>query len=97
MVEPENAKFEDLQNFSKEKLWGDEESEKYIWVDSIRRKRNAIHSFKYKEIGTVNNFFDDMDYLYIFVDDIISSLPPIEDCIETYPVGYEMVPFEFLV
>lgn len=96
-VEPEKASFEDLEDFSKEKLWGDETSERYLWVDSVRRKRNAIHSFKRKDIGTPQSFLDDVENLYIFVDEIVASLPPIEDHIETYPVGYEILPFEFLV
>ena len=91
MVEPEGMKFEMLKNFSVEKLWNNKESEGYIWVDSIQHKRNAIHSFKFREIGTPATFVDDIEHLYDFVDDVLLHLPPIEDCIESYPMGYKFI------
>lgn len=88
MVEPEKISFENLKNFSIGKLWDNAKSEEHIWVDSIQDKRNAIHSFKYRDIGTPWDFLLDIDHLYEFVDNIISHLPPIEEYIETYPAGY---------
>lgn len=88
MVEPEKISFENLKNFSIGKLWDNAKSEEYIWVDSIQDKRNAIHSFKYRDIGTPWDFLLDIDHLYEFVDNINSHLPPIEEYIETYPAGY---------
>ena len=88
MVEPEKISFENLKNFSTGKLWDDTKSEEYIWVGSIQDKRNAIHSFKYRDIGTPWDFLLDIDYLYEFVNNIISNLPPIEEYIEAYPKGY---------
>jgi hypothetical protein len=52
MIEPEKASFNDLKDFSCGKLWGDENSPEYIWVNSVQYKRNAIHSFRYRDIGT---------------------------------------------
>ena len=46
MIEPENAKFEDLNDFSTGKLWDSSTSPEFVWVDSVRYKRNAIHSFQ---------------------------------------------------
>lgn len=89
MIEPENASFEDLNIFSTGKLWDSYASDEFLWVESVRYKRNAIHSFKYRNIGTSQDFLDDIDYLYEFVDNILFHLPPIEDCIESYPVGYQ--------
>lgn len=91
MIEPENAKFEDLIDFSTGKLWADSDSPEYLWADTVRYKRNAIHSFKYRDIGTPQDFLDDMNHLYDFVDNILSYLPPIEDYIESYPVGYQFL------
>ena len=91
MIEPENAKFEDLNDFSTGKLWDSSTSPEFVWVDSVRYKRNAIHSFKYRDIGTPQDFLDDMEHLYEFVNNVISHLPPIEDCIEFYPEGYQFI------
>ena len=96
MVEPEKAKFDKLKEFSRGKLWTDEKSKAYLWVDAVQHKRNAIHSFRYRDIGTSQGFLNDVDYLYDFVDSIISHLPPLEDYIETYPVGYKFIPSIFL-
>lgn len=90
MVEPEKAYFENLKEFSVGKLWDDATSAEYIWVDSVQYKRNAIHSFKYRDIGTPQDFLNDVDCLYEFVDNVLSHLPPIDDYIEIYPAGYEL-------
>lgn len=89
ILEPEkDMRFEDLKKFSTGILWDDEKSKDYIWVDSIQKKRNAIHSFTYKDIGTPLDFLLDVDYLCEFVDMILNHLPPVEDYIECYPAGY---------
>ena len=89
ILEPEkDMRFEDLKKFSTGILWDDEKSKDYLWVDSIQKKRNAIHSFTYKDIGTPLDFLLDVDYLCEFVDMILNHLPPVEDCIECYPAGY---------
>ncbi len=93
MIEPEKASFENLKEFSTGKLWDDVTSQEYIWVDSVQYKRNAIHSFKYRDIGTPQTFLDDVDYLCEFVENILNHLPPIEDYIETYPAGYVFNPY----
>ena len=91
MVEPETIKLENLKKFSIGKLWKNEKAEEYIWVDTIQNKRNAIHSFRYRDIGTPWDFLVDINHLYDFVDNVLSHLPPIEDYIESYPVGYTSI------
>lgn len=93
MVEPEKAQFEDLKNFSNGKLWDNANSSEYVWVDSVQKKRNAIHSFRYRDIGTTQEFLDDIEHLYDFVDNVLSHFPPLEDYIESYPAGYVMNPY----
>ena len=89
VLEPEkDMRFEDLKNFSTGILWDDDKSSDYLWVDSIQHKRNAIHSFTYKELGTPADFLLDVDRLCEFVDMILNHLPPVEEYIECYPAGY---------
>ena len=92
MIEPEKIKFEKLNELSTGILWESFASEEFFWVDTVRYKRNALHSFEYKNIGTAQDFLDDIDYLYEFVDNILSRLPPIEDYVEFYPEGYQPLP-----
>jgi hypothetical protein len=93
MIEPEKASFNDLKDFSSGKLWDDASSSEYAWVDYIQHKRNSIYSFKYRDIGTPQEFLDDINHLYDFVDNLFSRFPPLEDCIEVYPAGYVMNPY----
>ncbi|MEA4948243.1 MAG: hypothetical protein VB068_01125 [Petrimonas sp.] len=95
MVEPEKASFDMLKNFSSGKLWNNTNSSEYAWVESVQHKRNAIHSFIYRNIGTPQEFLEDVDHLYDFVDNVISHFPPLEDCIVTYPIGYVMNPYSY--
>ncbi|MBO5969789.1 MAG: hypothetical protein J6S14_14955 [Clostridia bacterium] len=89
ILEPEkDMRFEDLKKFSTGILWDDEKSKDYLWVNSIQKKRNAIHSFIYKDIGTPLDFLLDVDYLCEFVDMILNHLPPVDDYVECYPAGY---------
>ena len=84
-------RFVDLQNYFCDVVYG---SDKYkSWLESVRKKRNAIHSFKDTDIGTPADFLDDIEQLYSFVDTIVNRLPPIEDYVEHYPEGYEYVSF----
>lgn len=87
--QPEEASFQELKEFSTEILWDSKESIEYAWIDSVQYKRNAIHSFKYRDIGTVNDFLNDIESLCEFVDIILSRLPLIEDYIEHFPNGYD--------
>lgn len=93
MIEPEKASFDDLKNFSSGKLWVDAKSSEYLWVDSVQKKRNAIHSFRYRDIGTTQEFLNDINHLYDFVDNVLSHFPPLEDYIDAYPVGYVTNPY----
>lgn len=89
-------RFEDLKKFSTGILWNNESSDEYILVDNIQHKRNAIHSFTYKDIGTASDFLKDIDQLYKFIDKIIDRLSPIIDYLEYIPDGYvRNVDFQF--
>lgn len=89
ILEPEkDMRFEDLKNFSTGILWNDTKSKDYIRIDDIQHKRNAIHSFTYKDIGTPLDFLLDVGFLCEFVDKLLNHLPPIEDMLDSYPAGY---------
>ena len=87
-VRREKLRFVDLQEHSTGILWANKNSWEYLWIDSARNKRNAIHSFEFKNIGTPMDFINDIDKLYDFVDSIIEKFPPVEDIIDTLPNGY---------
>lgn len=96
MVEPETMSFETLKNFSIGKLWDDRQDKEYLWVDKVQHYRNAIHSFKWREIGTSAEFIDDISTFCNFIDNILNHFPPIEDYIDVYPAGYIPDPLHYV-
>ncbi len=66
MIEPNNLKFEKLKQFSRNILW-DKCGDWDVWVTKIQNRRNAIHSFNDKEIGTPIEYFDDIDTYRKFI------------------------------
>ena len=79
LIEPEDVRFYNLIEFSTGVLWDNTNDPTYKWLHSVRKKRNAIHSIEYRDIGTPADFINDFVYLSNFVEDIINRLPPIED------------------
>lgn len=78
MTQPEKLSFEELKHFSIGKLWEDK-SDTLKWVEKVQHQRNSVHYFYPKNIGTPQEFLNDVEKLYKFVCDIEERLPPIED------------------
>ncbi len=80
LIEPEKASFEQLKSFARDTLLGVGDNT-FNWITTVQQKRNAIHSFKFRDIGTSEEFLEDINKLNVFVDSIIDKLPPIEDIV----------------
>lgn len=69
-----------------------------IWLDSVQKKRNAIHSFNSRNIGTANDFYDDLETLYDFINQIEIRLPALEGYNDdaSFTIGYQVpyLPFD---
>ena len=50
-------------------------------MESGQKKRNAVHSFLYREIVTNKELLDDVNTLADFVQSIVDRLPPLEEYI----------------
>ena len=88
VIEPNNLSFEALRQYSQGILYSkNDDFDK--WILSVLMKRNAIHSFNYREIGSADDFYDDIEKLYDFIELITDRVPPVEDYIQAYPAGYE--------
>lgn len=88
MIDPKDMSFEQLKDFSVGKLWDDKQSDMYTFVDSVQHKRNAIHAFNKRSIGTASDYLDDIDRLCDFVNGVIYQLPSIEDYIDEAKAEY---------
>ena len=87
-VRLKDMSFCELQIYFCETVLGDNKYDE--WLERVRLKRNAIHSFKNKDIGTSREFICDVYKLCDFVDEIVTRLPPIEEYVKQYPIGYEL-------
>lgn len=57
--DPDGLKFDKLRNFCNGKLW-EKSSEWDGWILHIQQRRNVIHAFKDREIGTFAEFQNDL-------------------------------------
>jgi hypothetical protein len=72
--EPNKLKYETLKNFCRDKLWKDNEQIDYF-VEQVQKRRNAIHSFNKKDIGTPFEYYEMLNYYIDFLDCVINHLP----------------------
>lgn len=74
VMEPNELKFDTLRQFSNTVLW-EKNDEWDKWVLNVQQKRNAIHAFNDREIGTTLDFMNDIEKFYEFIDLVDSRLP----------------------
>ncbi|MCB8566292.1 hypothetical protein [Fusobacterium ulcerans] len=91
IIEPNDMTLENLKKFSIGPLFDSKLDNTYIWINKIQKQRNAIHAFNLKDIGTPQEFIDDVSLLSDFVDKILLQLPDIEGTLEYLPGGYEII------
>ena len=88
-IETNDLSFDNLRTYSYGILY-EAEDDWDDWVKGVQKKRNAIHLFNKKDIGTVDDFYDDVEQFFKFLELITDRLPPVEDIVTAYPAGYEM-------
>lgn len=78
LVDPDSLQLELMRQFFRKKIWrkGDEWDE---WIQHIQQRRNAIHAYKSRNIGTFDEFFVDMRRYLEFLRYINSRLPYPDD------------------
>ena len=71
---PDALNLEKLRVFFKKKVWVSSDSWDE-WILSIQRRRNAVHAFEFKDIGTTEDLHSNLLTLLLFINDISSRLP----------------------
>lgn len=74
VIAPNNLRFETLKQFSRGILW-DEGSIWDSWIEKVQHKRNAIHAFNTKDIGSPTEFLEDINRFWEFISMVDSRLP----------------------
>ena len=73
-IDPDAVTLEPLRVFFKKKVWGPSESWD-DWILLIQQRRNAIHAYKFKDIGTTEELHAALMRLLEFVRMINGRLP----------------------
>ena len=72
---PSQLTLERLIQFMRKNVWKDgKEKQQWIaWMDGIRKKRNAVHAFQYRNIGTNKELKADIEKYDKFIVDQMSA------------------------
>ena len=76
LQDPDGLQLEPLRQFFKKRIWGETLDG---FVQSTQQRRNAIHAFKDRNIGTKNEFFDNVRKYLIILRYINYRLPYPDD------------------
>lgn len=68
--------FDKLRRFFDADVWRDSQRHWDAWLSIIQQRRNAIHAYRHREIGTFDEFADNVVKYYEFLDMLSGQLPP---------------------
>lgn len=72
LIDPDGLQLESMRQFFRKRIWGEDWDE---WIRHIQNKRNAIHAYKSRDIGTFEDFFADVRRYLKFLRYINDRLP----------------------
>jgi len=74
LIDPDESQLEDLRQFFVKRIWtvGTNWSP---YVEMVQHRRNAVHAFRHREIGTFKDWPDALRLHLSFVRDVGGSLP----------------------
>jgi len=75
LIEPDTLKLEQMRIFFKKSVWVNGVEEWDDWILKIQQRRNAVHAYKNRDIGTFNEFYDDVRKYLEFLQNINDRLP----------------------
>lgn len=76
IVDPDRLKFEDLKQFFKKSVWVSGLDDNWDrWLDRIQARRNAIHAYRDRPIGTYGELVEDIRHYLRFLCRVNSTLP----------------------
>ncbi len=74
LVNPDSLQLEQLRTFFQKKIWRPEESWN-DWIEHIQQRRNAIHAFKDRDLGTFDEWQNDVRAYLKFLERINNYFP----------------------
>jgi hypothetical protein len=78
LLQPDGVSFDRLRTFFRKSVWT--QSDDYDpWILEVQQRRNAVHAFKDREIGTFDDFDAAVRRYGAFLKDMNSRVPHPED------------------
>lgn len=75
-LEVDKLELEELRQFFTEEVWIGEQRHRWeAWVRRVQQRRNAIHFYKERNIGTFDEFLDEVRMYQAFLLEINGQLP----------------------
>lgn len=75
-ISPDELKLELLKQVFSKEIWTDSQKQSFCsLVDRIQERRNAIHAYKDKYIGTFEDFFEDLSGYLDLLEEIGGQVP----------------------
>lgn len=75
-LEPNRLYFEELIRFFSQHVWVDWQREDWdAWLTMVRDRRNAVHAFNHRELGTWDEFWQAVNRYHEFVTTLDSRVP----------------------
>ena len=75
VVSPDGQSLEPLRQFFRKRIWQNSDSWD-DWVLMIQQRRNAIHAYKHRELGTTHEYIVAVIEYYDFLSELNSRVPP---------------------
>ena len=72
LQDPDRLQLEPMRQYFKKKIWDDTWDK---WVQRVQQRRNAIHAYKDRDIGTHSELLDDIRKYLVFLRYINIRLP----------------------
>jgi len=79
LVNPDSLQLEQMRQFFRKRIWIDGDPDWDSWILKIQQRRNAVHAYKYREIGNFEEFFTDVRRYRDFLRYINDRLPYPDD------------------
>lgn len=75
-LQPNRLRFEEMTRFFRQHIWTDRQAAEWdAWLTMVRDRRNAVHAFNHREIGSWRDWHEAVIRYHEFIDDLDGQVP----------------------
>lgn len=79
LIDPDSLQLEQMRQYFRKSIWRKGDDDWDAWILKIQQRRNAVHAFKNRDIGTFDEFYGDLERYLKFLHYINNRLPYPDD------------------